>query len=80
MRPRSRPIDWGLIYRAAEQRLHMRKWEIARYTLSQLLCALASPDESDPHAGNLPITAIGDVEEHWRGVVAAAHGDDEQES
>lgn len=71
MRAQSTPIDWGKLYRAAEQRLGMRKWEIGRYTLSQLLNALADDEaERDPHRGGAPISAIGDVEAHWR----AHHG------
>jgi hypothetical protein len=66
VRPPSRPIDWGKLHRAAEQRLGMRKWEIARYTLSQLLNALADDEARDPHRGGAPIAAIGEVEAHWR--------------
>ena len=61
-----------MIYRACEQRLKMRKWEIARYTLSQVLRALERTDPDDPHAGNLPISAIGEIEAQW----ARAFGDD----
>jgi hypothetical protein len=40
----------------------MRKWEIDRYTLSQLLNAL-KVDSDDPHAGNIPITSLSDIDE-----------------
>lgn len=41
----------------------MRKWEYSRYTLTQLLNALDTSDPSDPHAGNIPITSLDDLEE-----------------
>jgi hypothetical protein len=48
----------------------MRKWDVARYTLSQLLDALADDEAArDPHRGGAPIAAVGDVEEHWRRTV-----------
>ena len=62
MRPRSKPIDWGLVYRACEQRLKLRKWEIRRYTLSQLLNAL---DQTDPHAGGTPIPSLAVLDRYW---------------
>jgi len=41
----------------------MRKWEIGRYTLTQLLNALDTSDPNDPHAGGIPINSIDDLEE-----------------
>jgi hypothetical protein len=41
--------------RASEQKLRMRKWEIGRYTLSQLLNALDQSDPNDPHAGGIEV-------------------------
>lgn len=43
----------------------MRKWEIGRYTLSQLLNALAREDRSDPHAGNVPIGSLAELDRLW---------------
>lgn len=40
----------------------MRKWEIGRYTLSQLLNALDTTDPNDPHAGNVPINSLDDID------------------
>jgi hypothetical protein len=58
-----KPIDWELIYRLAEQKLRMRKWEIGRYTLSQLASALNYADPADPHAGNIPINSLADLDD-----------------
>jgi len=41
----------------------MRKWEYSRYTLTQLLNALNTSDPDDPHAGNIPIGSLADLEE-----------------
>jgi hypothetical protein len=43
----------------------MRKWEIGRYTLTQLLNALDMSDPNDPHAGNIPINSLDDLEEMY---------------
>lgn len=40
----------------------MRKWEIMRYTLTQLLNALDRGDPSDPHAGGIPLNSLDDIE------------------
>jgi hypothetical protein len=40
----------------------MRKWEISRYTLSQVINALDRTDPSDPHAGNIPIGSLDDID------------------
>lgn len=40
----------------------MRKWELARYTITQLLVALDRTDPSDPHAGNVPIGSLADLD------------------
>jgi hypothetical protein len=39
----------------------MRKWDAARYTLSQLHNALDYSDHSDPHAGNVPLAGPDDL-------------------
>jgi hypothetical protein len=59
----SKPIDWAIIFRQAEQRLRMRRWEIGRYTFSQLLNALDSTDPSDPHAGGIPLTSLSQLDD-----------------
>jgi len=41
----------------------MRKWEIKRYTLSQLLNALDTSDPNDPHAGQLPIGSLAQLDD-----------------
>ena len=51
-------VPWEKLFRAAEQRLRMRKWEIARYTLSQLLNALDFSDPDDPHSGQILIGSL----------------------
>ena len=43
--------------------MKMRKWEIGRYTLTQLLNALDTSDPNDPHAGGISINSIDDLEE-----------------
>jgi hypothetical protein len=40
----------------------MRKWEIGRYTLTQLLNAL-QVDSNDPHAGGIPIGSLAELED-----------------
>lgn len=50
-----------MIFRAAEQRLKMRRWEIGRYTLSQLINALDMSDPDDPHRGCIPIKSLADI-------------------
>jgi hypothetical protein len=59
----STPLDWALLYRRAEQQLRMRRWEIGRYTLSQLLNALDRSDPDDPHAGGLPLTSLSQLDD-----------------
>ncbi len=61
MSPPGRPLDWELVFRLAEQRLKLRKWEIGRYTLSQLCNALDFSDPNDPHAGQTPITSLEEL-------------------
>jgi hypothetical protein len=41
----------------------MRKWEVGRYTLTQLVNALDRSDPNDPHAGNIPINSLDDIDE-----------------
>lgn len=41
----------------------MRKWEIKRYTLSQLLSALDRSDPDDPHAGGIPIASLDEIDQ-----------------
>ena len=41
----------------------MRKWEVMRYTLSQLCNALNQPDPNDPHAGQEAIGSLDDLDE-----------------
>lgn len=44
----------------------MRKWEIRRYTLTQLLNALGPLRESDdPHAGQMAIGSTEEIDEMW---------------
>lgn len=57
-----KPFDWDLLFRRCEQELKMRKWEIGRYTLTQLANALDRSDPSDPHRGNIPIGSLEDVD------------------
>lgn len=45
----------------------MRRWEIGRYTLSQLASALDTSDPDDPHAGNLPISSLAELDDLWPG-------------
>lgn len=40
----------------------MRKWEIMRYTLTQLINALDRTDPDDPHAGNIPLGSLDDID------------------
>lgn len=39
----------------------MRKWELGRYTLTQLCNALDYSDPADPHSGNAPIRGPSDL-------------------
>jgi hypothetical protein len=39
----------------------MRKWDIGRYTLTQILNALDRGDPDDPHAGNVEIGSLEDI-------------------
>jgi hypothetical protein len=41
----------------------MRKWEYRRYTLTQLLNALDTSDPNDPHAGQITINSLADLDE-----------------
>jgi hypothetical protein len=41
----------------------MRKWEIGRYTLTQLYDALDRSDPDDPHRGNIPIDSLADLDD-----------------
>jgi hypothetical protein len=41
----------------------MRKWEIGRYTVRQLVNALAHTDPDDPHAGQMEIGSLAELEE-----------------
>ena len=41
----------------------MRKWEIARYTHTQLANALDRSDPNDPHAGQTPIGSLAELDE-----------------
>ena len=45
----------------------MRKHEIGQYTLSQILNALDYSDPSDPHAGNMPIGSLAEIDEMFGG-------------
>lgn len=40
----------------------MRKWEVGRYTPTQLVNALDTSDPDDPHAGNVPVSGLGDLQ------------------
>lgn len=60
--PIGKEFDWGLLFRACEQRLKMRKWEIMRYTISQLVNALDQSDPNDPHAGGIPIGSTHEID------------------
>lgn len=39
----------------------MRKWEVAKYTLSQILNALSEPKKHDPHEGGRRINSLTDI-------------------
>lgn len=41
----------------------MRKWDYRRYTLTQLLNALDTTDPDDPHAGQMPIGSLAELEQ-----------------
>jgi hypothetical protein len=41
----------------------MRKWDYSRYTLTQLVNALDTSDPDDPHAGNIPIGSLDELDE-----------------
>jgi len=40
----------------------MRRWEIGRYTFSQLLSALDSSDQDDPHRGGVPLGSLAELD------------------
>jgi hypothetical protein len=41
----------------------MRKWEIGRYTLTQLLNGLDYSDPNDPHAGGIPLSSLAELDD-----------------
>jgi hypothetical protein len=41
----------------------MRKWEIRKYTRTQLLAMLDTSDPDDPHRGNIPIHSLADLDD-----------------
>jgi hypothetical protein len=41
----------------------MRKWEIGRYTLTQIFNALDRSDPNDPHAGQMEIGSLDELDE-----------------
>lgn len=41
----------------------MRKWEISRYTLSQVINALDRSDPDDPHKDGIPISSLDEIDE-----------------
>lgn len=41
----------------------MRKWEIGKYTLTQLLVLLDQSDPNDPHRGQIPISSLEDLDD-----------------
>jgi hypothetical protein len=41
----------------------MRKWEIGRYTLSQLRVMLDRSDPNDPHRGQMRIGSLAELDE-----------------
>jgi hypothetical protein len=41
----------------------MRKWEIGRYTLTQILNAIDKSDPDDPHAGQVEIQSLDELDE-----------------
>jgi hypothetical protein len=41
----------------------MRKWDVRRYTLSQILNALNDDDPDDPHAGGIPIRSLAELDD-----------------
>lgn len=45
----------------------MRKWDIARYTLTQLLNALDTTDPNDPHAGGIEVASLSQLDALWHG-------------
>lgn len=40
----------------------MRKSDVARYTLSQVINALDRNDPGDPHAGGIPISSLDELD------------------
>ena len=56
----------------------MRKWEIRRYTLSQVLEMLADDGSgaaaAGAHPGGASDAAIADLEAHWRRAAGAGTG------
>lgn len=45
----------------------MRKWDVGRYTFSQIRNALDKSDPNDPHRGGIPINSLSDLDEMWDG-------------
>jgi hypothetical protein len=41
----------------------MRRWEIGRYTLTQLINALDRSDPDDPHRGQTRISSLAELDE-----------------
>lgn len=41
----------------------MRKWEVGRYTVPQLLNALDTSDPDDPHRGGIPIGSLAELDD-----------------
>jgi hypothetical protein len=41
----------------------MRKWDVERYTLSQICNALSEPKEHDPHAGGKRIYSLAEIDD-----------------
>lgn len=41
----------------------MKKWEVRRYTLAQLLAMLDTSDPDDPHRGNIPISSLSELDD-----------------
>ena len=41
----------------------MRRWEVCRYTFRQLVNALSVTDPDDPHAGQIEIGSLAELDE-----------------
>jgi len=42
----------------------MRKWEWGKYTRTQLINALDRSDPGDPHAGNIPLSSLDELDDY----------------